>query len=113
MAENGRKNKNTDKASAYQNIPRSHETVKHGASEFVRGMANTNGLESHRAMFKRAIDGTFHHISVKHLPRHTMEFEGSHNARPIDTAEQMGIMAQRMTYKNLIASSGERNGSVH
>ena len=45
-------------------------------------MAHTNGLESHWAMFKRAIDGTFHHISVKHLPRYTMEFEGRHNARP-------------------------------
>ena len=58
-------------------------------------------------MFKRAIDGTFHHISVKHLPRYTMEFEGRHNARPMDTAEQMGIMARgatgkRMTYVSLI-----------
>ena len=72
----------TDEATAYQGIPRKHETVKHSAGEYVRDMAHTNGLESHWAMFKRAIDGTFHHISAKHLPRYTSEFEGRHNARP-------------------------------
>ena len=63
----------TDEASAYQGIPRPHE-------------------------------------SVKHLHRYTMEFEGRHNARPMDTAEQMGIMARgasgkRMTYQNLIGAA--------
>ena len=71
-------------------------------------MAHTNGLESHWAMFKRAVDGTFHHISPKHLPRYTTEFEGRHNARPMDTAEIMGQIARdsagkRTTYERLIA----------
>ena len=39
-------------------------------------VSHTNGLGSHWAMFKPDIDGTFHHISVKHLPRYTMQFEG-------------------------------------
>ena len=46
-------------------------------------------------------------VSVKHLPRYTTEFEGRHNNRPLDTAEQMGIMAagaagKRLTYEALI-----------
>ena len=98
----------TDEASAYVGLPRPHEAVKHSANEYVRGMAHTNGLESHWALFKRGIDGTFHHISVKHLPRYTREFEGRHNARPLDTAEIMGQIARdsagkRMTYASLIA----------
>ena len=97
----------TDEATAYQGIPRKHETVKHSAGEYVREMAHTNGLDSHWAMFKRAIDGTFHHISPKHLPRYTTEFEGRHNARPMDTAEIMGQIARdsagkRMTYETLV-----------
>ena len=80
-------------------IPRPHEAVKHSANEYVRGMAHTNGLESHWALFKRGIDGTFHHISVKHLRRCTTEFEGRHNNRPLDTAEQMEIMARSVAGK--------------
>ena len=96
----------TDEATAYQGIPRRHETVKHSAGEYVRDMAHTNGLESHWAMFKRAIDGTFHHISPKHLSRYTSEFEGRHNARPMDTAEIMGQIVRdsaghRITYESL------------
>ena len=103
----------TDEATAYQGIPRKHETVKHSAGEYVRDMAHTNGLESHWAMFKRAIDGTFHHISPKHLPRYTTEFEGRHNARPMDTAEIMGQIARdsaghRITYETLIAPEHNR-----
>ncbi len=57
----------TDEASAYTGIPRYHEAVAHGAGEYVKGMAHTNGMESHWATFKRGIDGVYHHISVKHL----------------------------------------------
>ena len=91
----------TDEAAAYQNLPRPHEAVKHSANEYVRGMAHTNGIESHWALFKRGLDGIYHHVSVKHLPRYTTEFEGRHNNRPLDTAEQMGIMARGAAGKQL------------
>ncbi len=65
-------------------------------------------------MLKRGHDGTFHHISPKHLPRYTSEFEGRHNARPMDTAEIMGQIARdsagrRMTYESLIWPEQHRN----
>ena len=71
-------------------------------------MAHTNGIESHWAMLKRGYVGVYHQMSVKHLPRYVAEFEGRHNSRPLDTTEQMRIMAQgadgkRMTYAELIA----------
>ena len=97
----------TDEAAAYRGVDRPHEAVKHGVSEYVRGMAHTNGMESHWAMLKRGYDGVYHHMSEKHLDRYVVEFEGRHNHRPLDTAEQMATMARgadkkRLRYSDLI-----------
>ena len=98
----------TDEARAYQGLNRPHEAVAHSAGEYVRNMAHTNGLESHWALFKRGLDGIYHHVSVKHLPRYTSEFSGRHNTRPLDTEEQMEGMVKRadgkrITYDALVA----------
>ena len=98
----------TDEARAYDGLNRPHEAVKHSAREYVHGMAHTNGIESHWAMLKRGYVGVYHQMSDKHLHRYVTEFEGRHNSRPLDTTEQMRIMAQgadgkRMTYAGLIA----------
>lgn len=97
----------TDEARAYVGIPRPHEAVRHSVGEYVRQQAHTNGMESHWAMLKRGINGTYHHVSPKHLDRYAVEFEGRHNQRPLDTEDQMSVMAQgsvgkRLTYDNLI-----------
>ena len=94
-------------ALAYRGINRPHQAVKHSVGEFVRAMAHTNGMESHWAMLKRGHDGVYHHFSHKHLPRYITEFEGRHNNRPMDTADQMARMAQgadgkRLPYADLI-----------
>ena len=104
----------TDEAAAYWGINRDHETVSHGAKEYVRGQVHTNGMESHWATLKRGIDGVYHHISVKHLGRYVGEFEGRHNVRPMDTAEQMTALAQgsvgkRLRYEDLIGPIESRN----
>ena len=85
-----------------------NETVKHSAREYVHGMAHTNGIESHWAMLKRGYVGIYHQMSAKHLPRYVAEFEGRHNSRPLDTDEQMRIMARGadgkwLRYVDLIA----------
>ena len=66
----------TDDAAVYEGIPNPHESVKHSASEYVNGMAHTNGIESFWSMLKRAHKGTFHKISPKHLQRYVSEFFG-------------------------------------
>lgn len=91
----------TDEALAYEGLRRPHQTVKHSVSEYVRGMAHTNGLESFWSMLKRGHDGTYHHFSRKHLDRYVTEFEGRHNIRPLDTADQMARMARRSVGKHL------------
>ncbi len=97
----------TDEARAYAGIPRPHEVVKHSAKEYVKGQAHTNGIESHWALMKRGIDGVYHHVSFKHLDRYVNEFSGRHNARPMDTIDQMAAMARgtggkRLTYATLV-----------
>ena len=99
----------TDEARAYRGMPRQHEAVKHSVSEYVRGMAHTNGMESHWATLKRGYDGVYHHMSEKHLDRYVTEFEGRHNRRPLDTADQMSRMVKgadgkRLRYQDLVAA---------
>ena len=45
--------------------------------------------------------GIYHHFSAKHLGRYVTEFKGRHNARPMDTADQMARMAMGGVGKHL------------
>ena len=104
----------TDEAKAYKGIEREHEAVKHSVSEYVRGQAHTNGMESFWSMLKRAHAGTFHKISPKHLDRYVSEFAGKHNIRDSDTIVQMRgtvarLIGRNLLYRDLIASNGLSN----
>ena len=92
----------TDDAAAYEGIPNPHESVKHSVSEYVNGMAHTNGIESFWSMLKRAHKGTFHKISPKHLDRYVTEFAGKHNIRESDTLVQMRDTVARLVGRNLL-----------
>ena len=105
----------TDDALTYNSLP-NHETVKHSVSEYVRGQAHTNGVESFWAMLKRAHTGTFHKLSPKHLDRYVREFAGCHNWRGLDTLEQMkavvrNFAGKRLSYRQLIADNGLSSGA--
>lgn len=96
----------TDEHTSYRGLP-NHTTVKHGAGEFVNGMAHTNGVESFWSLLKRGYHGTFHKMSVKHLDRYVQEFAGRRNMRECDTIQQMSLVARgldgkRLPYKTLI-----------
>ena len=91
----------TDDHGGYQGMPFEHETVKHSVSEYVNGMAHTNGIESFWATLKRGYHGTYHHMSEKHLDRYVTEFSGRHNSRNADTIDMMSHVAQGMVGKRL------------
>ncbi len=98
----------TDDASAYKGMPFDHDSVNHSASEYVRGMVHTNGIEAAWAMLKRSITGTWHHVSEKHLQRYVNEVTGRHNVREADTIKQMesvviGLVGKRLMYRDLTA----------
>ena len=92
----------TDDAAAYRGMPRHHEAVKHGVSEYVRGMAHTNGMESHwaspEARIRRCVPP---YVGQAPTPLRCTEFEGRHNRRPLDTADQMAVMAKSADGKSL------------
>ena len=60
----------TDEHSAYKSMPYAHESVAHGAGQYVAGDVHTNGIESFWAMVKRCYIGTHHWWSHKHSKRY-------------------------------------------
>ena len=107
----------TDEARAYEGLRRAHQAVKHSTREYVDGAAHTNGIESHWALLKRGYIGTYHHMSAKHLQRYVTEFAGRHNARPLDTIDQMGAIVtggagKRLGYADLIGPEYIRSPRV-
>ena len=113
----------TDEARAYIGLPREHHTIKHGEGEYVRyevhisnvgeyieHQVSTNGMESFWSLFKRGYIGVYHKMSPKHLHRYAAEFEGRHNARSLDTLEQMealvdGMQGKQLRYGDLMPNS--------
>jgi transposase-like protein len=74
----------TDDARVYQHMDKEgyvHESVNHSEYEYVRGEAHTNTIESFWSMLKRGINGTYIHVSRKHLQKYLWEFEYRHNLR--------------------------------
>ena len=97
----------TDEARAYKGMRRTHKAVSHSVGEYVNGAIHTNGLESFWSMLKRGYIGTYHQMSHKHLHRYVNEFAGRHNARPLDTRQQMSAVVRnaagkRLRYQDLI-----------
>ena len=84
-----------------------HETVNHGAGEYVRGDAHTNTVEGYFSVLKRGIHGTFHHVSQQHLKRYLAEFDFRYNERealavsdPLRAQAVLdGIRGKRLTYR--------------
>lgn len=95
----------TDDASAYHGLRNRHQVVRHTAREYVIGQAHTNGIESFWSMLKRGYVGTYHQMSVKHLPRYVAEFAARHNLRDLDTVDQMAAVARAMVGKRLTYAS--------
>ena len=106
----------SDEAAACSGLPREHETVKHSVSEYVRGMAHTNGIESFWAMMARAHTGTFHKMSPRHLDRYVQEFSGKHNFRDSGTLDQMRataveLIGHSLPYRRLVAPNSRDSGA--
>ena len=107
----------TDESKAYLPLKADfdHHSVNHSAKEYVRDDVHTNGMESHWALLKRAIMGTYHWMSEKHLQRYIDEFAGRHNIREFDTLEQMqtvfaDMVGKRLTYQNLTENEVQPSG---
>jgi transposase-like protein len=76
----------TDESTIYpyalkDNFAGKHETIRHQDFHFADGDIHTNTIESAFSLLKRGINGSFHRVSIKHLPRYLSEFEYRFNRR--------------------------------
>lgn len=99
----------TDEYTAYKDLKfdYSHNTVNHGAKEYVNAMAHTNGIENFWSHLKRGIDGIYHWVSKDHLQSYVDEFTLRFNTRQLNTQGRFdlilsAISAKRLTYESLI-----------
>lgn len=58
-----------------------HETVRHRAGEYARGVVHTANIDSFWSLLKRGIMGNYHVVSKKYLPFYLAEFTFRHNHR--------------------------------
>ena len=104
----------TDEFSAYTTIralrdeDTTHATVNHEAKEWVRGDVHTNSVEGVWSLLKRSIVGSYHQLSMKHLPAYldeiTFLFNGRNNPYLFRDTVLALIVANQLPYKDLIAS---------
>jgi transposase-like protein len=102
----------TDSRRAYRGIEdhnTRHEYVDHSAEEWVRGDVHTNSIESAWSLFDRAVIGSYHKLSKKHLPAYLQEFEWRFNERENpylfrDTLMKL-IEGDTLTYSELVGVS--------
>lgn len=74
----------TDDWEAYDGIEDEdtiHKTVNHSADEWVRAQVHTNTVEGVISLLKRAVIGSYHHLSKKHLDAYLDEIEWRFNNR--------------------------------
>lgn len=71
------------------------------------GEIHTNTVESSFSLLKRAIIGSFHAVSIKHLHRYLSEFETRFNARKsksrFETTLRSLLGVEPMPYAELVA----------
>lgn len=87
-----------------------HHRVNHGVGEYANGTVHTNSIESVWALLKRAIYGTWHQVSTKHLSRYVNEVTFRLNAGRVEnhTLARLdsfiaAVDGKRLTYARLTA----------
>jgi hypothetical protein len=97
----------TDESAVYPSIGSEfagHGSVNHSAGEYVKtgGFHHTNTVESHFALLKRGVYGTFHNISEAHLHRYLAEFDFRANTRDLNDAERAALLLASAQGKRLL-----------
>jgi transposase-like protein len=100
----------TDSAQVYHELgdeDTRHEAVNHSIGQWVQADVHTNTIESVWSLFKRSVVGSYHHLSVKHLPAYLDEMAFRYNNRENaylfrDTLLRL-VDGETMQYADLIA----------
>ena len=79
-----------------------HDSVRHGAREYVRGDVHTNTAESSFAIIKRGVIGIYHNVSREHLPRYIAQFDFMWNSRKLNDGERTVLAIKQAEGKRLM-----------
>lgn len=80
----------------------SHQTVNHSAGEYVRGDVHTNTVEGFFSLFKRGVNGTFHHIGHQYIDQYLAEFDFRYNQRKATDGARMVAGLKKIEGKHLM-----------
>jgi transposase-like protein len=92
-----------------------HESVNHGAGEYVRGDVDTNTVEGYFSILKCGIIGVYHHVSQEHLHRYLAEFDFRYSNRValgIDDVQRTNIALQGAKGKRLTYQTARTRGQA-
>lgn len=95
----------SDENPSYQKIGKefaSHQTVEHGAMEYVRGNVHTNTVESSHAIVKRGIMGIYHNVSREYLHRYLWQFDFVWNHRQLNDGQRVAKLVAATDGKRLM-----------
>lgn len=99
----------SDELPAYKHLGSDyyHDYCKHEAKSYVSDTgATTNPIENAWSHLKRAIIGTYYHVSPKHIRRYLAEFEYKFNTRKTEEPKRFSSTIvnclSRLRYKDLI-----------
>jgi ISXO2-like transposase domain len=71
--------------------------------------ATTNPIENYWSHLKRAVIGTYYHVSKKHISRYLAEFDYKYNTRQESDFSRfnltLAVAKGRLKYKDLIADT--------
>ena len=104
----------TDESTIYPPIAKGfsyHGTVNHSANEYARAYFwHSNTVEGYFSLLKRAVFGTFHHVSEAHLHRYTAEQDFKWNTRKATDYARFeqsigGIVGKRLTYRRPVEAA--------
>lgn len=106
---------NTDESGVYRNRLKHfkrHHVVNHSKYEYLKRNADgtwsgVNSCESFFALLKRAVHGSWHHVSRQHLPKYAGEFAFRWNHRNISDGARFvksveSIEGKRLTYRQAV-----------
>lgn len=102
----------TDEWSGYRGLRNAgwnHEKVNHSMWEYVRGDVTTNAIEGFFGLMRRGLDGIYHSVSHKHLPRYLKEFEFRFNNRELTDGQRViaaikAAQGKRLTYAQQVGA---------
>jgi hypothetical protein len=65
-----------------------HQSVDRSRGEWARGAVHVSTAEGLFSQLKRALDGTYHHVSEHHLHRYLAEFDYQYDNRKVKDGER-------------------------